>query len=370
MSHLVPIPTGLALSDHPSDITYDSSDNTMILINGVLHVTDADGQSSHFWIPDITIYPRIQSVLTDTGFSDLRFTPFSSPDRWNLQYPSMAVHPDPLTNETFTSAEAAFRAHHNSRSATDQSRRGQDPEEFIQSPPTLQRNQTVRFDTNRPDPTPVTPAQAVHGTAPVDQQDTAARERALRAELARLQQQQHQTAQLLRAAQAQAQMQAQPPTGNQPPPPAQPRPPTPTTQPQQAPPQPQPFHYPFNPQPPFQPQGQPQNQAPPNLNLPTGLTLDPNVIALMTWMQQQQQSFIQSMQSTKPTRPQIPFPKWDGKDTTMANFIERLDTYKRDPYFAGADWTRKLPGYDAHSTLLRSEILEKLPAKELFMFHN
>jgi hypothetical protein len=84
----------------------------MILINGVLHVTDADGQSSHFWIPDITIYPRLQRLLTDTGFSDLRFTPFSSLDRWNLFSDQYCIHRD-RTNTSTRPQPPLSRSHNN-----------------------------------------------------------------------------------------------------------------------------------------------------------------------------------------------------------------------------------------------------------------
>ena len=146
MSHLVPIPAELILSEYPCDVAYDSSGNTLILMNGVLHAVDSDGHSEHFWIPDITIYPRLHRLLTDTGFTTVRFTPFSSPDRWNLQYPDMTVGHDPITLGNFASVETAFRQHHKDRSRPDPSRRGQDPEELLHSPPTLTRNQQVRFD--------------------------------------------------------------------------------------------------------------------------------------------------------------------------------------------------------------------------------
>ena len=112
MSHLVPIPDGLVLSEYPCDVAYDSSENTSVLVNGALHAVDADGHPEHFWIPDITIYPRLHRLLTETGFTTIQFTPFSSPDRWNPQYPNMAVGNDPITADNFASVENAFRQHH------------------------------------------------------------------------------------------------------------------------------------------------------------------------------------------------------------------------------------------------------------------
>jgi hypothetical protein len=106
----MPIPDALILSEYPSDVTSDSVDDTLVLINSVLHAIDEDEQVEQFWIPDITIYPRIHCLLIDTGFSNLRFTPFSSPDHWNLQHPSMEVEvgADPITAANFDAAEATF----------------------------------------------------------------------------------------------------------------------------------------------------------------------------------------------------------------------------------------------------------------------
>ena len=94
MSHLVPIPVGLIISGHPCDGAYDTANDTMVLINGVLHATDEDYYVSNFWIPDISIFNRIQRIFNDNGFTDLRFTPFSSPDRWSIQYPEMPIEAD------------------------------------------------------------------------------------------------------------------------------------------------------------------------------------------------------------------------------------------------------------------------------------
>jgi hypothetical protein len=99
----MPIPDALILSEYPSDVTSDSVDDTLVLINSVLHAIDEDEQVEQFWIPDITIYPRIHCLLIDTGFSNLRFTPFSSLDHWNLQHPSMEVEA-----ANFDAAEATF----------------------------------------------------------------------------------------------------------------------------------------------------------------------------------------------------------------------------------------------------------------------
>jgi hypothetical protein len=104
----MPIPDALILSEYPSDATYDSVDDMLVLINSALHAIDEDGQVEQFWIPDITIYPRILCLLIDTGFSNLRFTPSLSRDHWNLQHPSMEVGADPLTAANFDAAEAAF----------------------------------------------------------------------------------------------------------------------------------------------------------------------------------------------------------------------------------------------------------------------
>ena len=36
------------------------------------------------------------------------------------------------------------------------------------------------------------------------------------------------------------------------------------------------------------------------------------------------------------------FPIWDGDDRKMNDFLEQMLTYKQDPYYSGADWTRTL----------------------------
>lgn len=216
----------------------------------------------------------------------------------------------------------------------------QDPGEFIQLPRNLSRN--VQFNERCPDP--VTPMSSndnrrAQQKAQCWATDLAQQEAALCQELEQLQQQQ-------------ANMQATNPTQTQQ------NQPQPTTL-QDNQPQRQPTN---NPQPKTAPQG---------LNLPVGLQLDPNMFAMMTWMQAQNEALVRSLTtSQKPTKPQQAFPHWDGKEHTMTNLIEWLKTYKEDPYFAGGDWTHKLPGFEAHSTLHCSKILDKLPAKELFIFQN
>jgi hypothetical protein len=104
--------------------------------------------------------------------------------------------------------------------------------------------------------------------------------------------------------------------------------------------------------------------------------MDPNMMAMFLLLQQQQQAMQQAIQeqirqlaaslSTRQiTAPTISWQKWDGSTSGIPAFVEQLKTLQQDPFFRGADWTQKLPGFDDQSTWLRANILQHLQAAEL-----
>lgn len=106
-----------------------------------------------------------------------------------------------------------------------------------------------------------------------------------------------------------------------------------------------------------------------NFTPPPGTAVDPTMMAFMAFMQQQQAQLItQLTTNSRPTKPAQTFPKWDGKPSSQANYLELLLTFQQDPYFAGATWTHLSPGFEAQSTYLRHSILNSLPTLELDQF--
>jgi hypothetical protein len=121
--------------------------------------------------------------------------------------------------------------------------------------------------------------------------------------------------------------------------------------------------------PPFQFGGTGVPQAP----LPQGMPTDAGTMYLLylmqQGMQQNQQALLNFMQqNSKPSKPSLTFPKWDGKPETQQQFLERLKTVLSDPAFSGANWKTKIPGMEAQSAWLRNAILGALPDDELQAF--
>lgn len=104
-------------------------------------------------------------------------------------------------------------------------------------------------------------------------------------------------------------------------------------------------------------------------------------MAMFLLLQQQQQAMQQAIQeqtrqlaaslsTRRITAPTISWPQWDGSTSGIPAFVEQLKTLQQDPFFKGADWTQKLPGFDEQSNWLRANILQHLPAAELHRFMN
>jgi hypothetical protein len=92
--------------------------------------------------------------------------------------------------------------------------------------------------------------------------------------------------------------------------------------------------------------------------------MDPNLMAMFLLLQQQQQAMQErtrqlaaSISTRRITAPTISWPTWDGSNSGIPAFIEQLKTLQQDPFFKGADWTQKLPGFEDQSTWLRANIL-------------
>ena len=79
------------------------------------------------------------------------------------------------------------------------------------------------------------------------------------------------------------------------------------------------------------------------------------MLVMFTWMQAQNEALIRLITAVqKLTKPQQALPRWEGKEHTMPDFIERLNTYKDDAYFSGADYVR-----DRHLFAWPDPILQK-----------
>ena len=129
-------------------------------------------------------------------------------------------------------------------------------------------------------------------------------------------------------------------------------------------------------------------QATQNQNANAPAPVDNEGAAFLQFLQQQQQmmqqqsaAFLQTLAQfntnqtaaapAAPTKPTTEFPKWDGSMTTKEDFLMRLDTMKRDRYFAAVtDWTRLLPGLEEQANYLSANIIDKVPAKHRHIFVN
>ena len=93
------------------------------------------------------------------------------------------------------------------------------------------------------------------------------------------------------------------------------------------------------------------------------------VIAQMQAQQQQSHeqllTLAQSLTAPKAlTAPTQTFPSWDGKHGFTKNlFLGAHKAYQSDPYFAGADWTKTLPGMEEKSLKLRNLLTTSLPVE-------
>ena len=63
-----------------------------------------------------------------------------------------------------------------------------------------------------------------------------------------------------------------------------------------------------------------------------------------------------------PKRPQVPFPKWDGKDESVPIFQEKLEMYQGDKFFDGVvDWTRASQATLRQARQVKLDMFDKLP---------
>ena len=71
----------------------------------------------------------------------------------------------------------------------------------------------------------------------------------------------------------------------------------------------------------------------------------------------------------KPQRP--PFTKWDSTLTTTLLFLEQIETYKAEAFYAGVhDWTQKTPTNRKISVAISSDMLALLLSSISLMFLN
>jgi hypothetical protein len=90
------------------------------------------------------------------------------------------------------------------------------------------------------------------------------------------------------------------------------------------------------------------------------------ILAMMQSQQAQTTAVLRALQGG--TKPSLSFPTWDGQSSSKGLFIERLKTFQKDDYFTGANWTKKDPAFQKHSTWLRDAILKSLPEDYLATF--
>jgi hypothetical protein len=90
------------------------------------------------------------------------------------------------------------------------------------------------------------------------------------------------------------------------------------------------------------------------------------ILAMMQAQQAQKTAVLRTLQGGN--KPSLSFPTWDGQSSSKGLFIERLKTFQKDDYFAGANWTKKDPAFQKHSTWLRDAILKSLPEDYLATF--
>ena len=82
-------------------------------------------------------------------------------------------------------------------------------------------------------------------------------------------------------------------------------------------------------------------------------------------MQEHTRQLAESLAKSKMSSPSVSWPKWDGSTAGIPAFLEQLKTLQRDKFFKGANWSKKIAGFDDQSTWLRSNILQNLPQQEL-----
>lgn len=409
-------PPGLRLSRHTSDVD-PPSHPSLVYGSGVVHARRSDGSvvDSHHYIADVGLWPILTNFLqSDFGLDEFTFTPYSSPTAWTNTFGASTPLSNIITSQTFL--QEVMQRNRTSRGVPPSQQTAappQQPPANLFSPPGILRKgqysqqstipvtpATTARGSNTPLAAPGQPAPSglsglaaalAGGTAPLAGENTPAAPPApsLRVPTpfpppppppppappapappappapavpaAQPQQQdppgQNFMAILQQLAATMNPTPQEPPTAIPPPPPA---PPTPPPAPP-VPPAPQ------------QPPTPPPQQFPPNM--------DTNMMAMFLLLQQQQQAMQQAMQdqtrqlaasisNRRVTAPSISWPKWDGSTAGIPAFVEQLKTLQQDPYFRGADWTQKLPGFDDQSNWLRASILQNLPAAELHRFMN
>ena len=305
----VPTPSGLQRSGYVSDITAPAAGVVLTTWSvGVLHAYDSTLKLplTHYWLTDVTLAPQAIALLQQHGFDGFTFTPYSSTAAWTTVNPSEPIEPGHIDAASLLASTPALPPGPAHATTT-----ARDPPAFgFMSPPAMQRQHSTVTPgtTNRQ---PLFPPQA----APPPAAPPAAADA----------------------------------TAHAPPPAA------------------------------------PAAAHIPAASTPAAASSDPAAILLQMQLDSQRliaqmhesnlrmERYMATIQAnasaTKElTAPIQKFPIWDGDDRTKNDFLEQLLTYKQDPFYSGADWTKTIDGYQAKSTFLRSQLLQFLPAKTKKIF--
>jgi hypothetical protein len=317
----------------------------MIHRTGVLHAACQDGsvEQINFWLSDVSIYDLVTQWLAEEfRYNKFAFTPYSSSAAWSEQFGDTTPISQFINPQTFLSHVMQTRQQRNSATAQQMDVDQQETENTgadganLFSPPNVRRNATNPAGIN------VTPATAQRRPAPGG--------------LSAILQALFPGGTTNQTVPEQPDPQGIPPPGGAPPA----VPPVPEIPPDQQ-------------QPPSitdlllqllqqQQQAAPPPQAPPP-------AVDPNMAAILAMMQAQQAQTTAVLRALQGgTKPSLTFPTWDAQSSTKGLFIERLKTFQKDEYFAGATWTRKDPAFQKHSVWLRDAILKSLPEDFLASF--
>jgi hypothetical protein len=322
----------------------------MIHRSGVVHAAVQDGsvQQINFWLPDVSIYDVFTRWLTETyRYDTFAFTPYSNATNWNENFGDTTPISQVISPQNFLRTVMQTQQRSNStqqemdieEETDDTDTTGLGLGGFnLFSPPNLRRRPQDAAGIN------VTPATQQRPPA---------------GGLSEL------ITRLMRGTDPNAHPQGDPPGGTPPGdgvPGGSPagNPPVPPQE------QPQPSvanllqqllqqHF--------------QAQVPPVVPPPATPPVDPTMTTILAMMQAQQAQTTAVLRALQGgNKPSLSFPTWDGQSSTKGLFIERLKTFQKDEYFARANWTKKAPAFQKHSTWLRDAILKSLPEDYLATF--
>ena len=87
--------------------------------------------------------------------------------------------------------------------------------------------------------------------------------------------------------------------------------------------------------------------------------------------QAQQLQAFQKLSLKMPSKPVTAFPKYTGKRNDVPLFLARLTNYKADPFYKDVfDWSTAHVGFAEQSRVLRSDVLDNIPASDQALFVN